>query len=291
MPRERNPNREKAKELYKENKNITNREIANILEEDEKKIAVWKQRDNWDNNVVQQKSTTKKERCTTNKKSITKVKKEPISEAIKEVIENDELTEKQKDFCLYYVKYRNQVKAYMKAYQCSYSNACSHAYEMWNNEEVKKEIDKQLSYIRNSLNIDIQDLIKISMDIAFADMKDFTEWGKKDVEVDKDEEGNPIKVEVNYVDFKESAEVDGTLISEVKKGKDGVSIKLLDKGKAIDFLYKHLSFVNEEDKRKLELANKEYQNKKLQVEINKITGDDIEIEDTDDIEGEIYGSN
>ena len=188
-------------------------------------------------------------------------------------MENEELTEQQKDFCMYYVKYRNKTKAYMKAYNCSYKNANSHAHKLWSNEVIKREIDKQLEEIRSGVMFDIKDLIQLNMDIAFADMKDYTEWGKKEIEVDKDEEGEPIKVEVNYVDFKESEKVDGTLVSEVKKGKDGVSIKLQDKGKAIDFLYKHLMYVSEEDKRKLEIANKDYQNEKLKEEIKKLKGD------------------
>lgn len=67
MARVRSPNRDKAFEIYKEhNGNITNREIASIIGEDEKKVAVWKQRDKWNNNlnVVQQKNKC----CTTNKK-------------------------------------------------------------------------------------------------------------------------------------------------------------------------------------------------------------------------------
>lgn len=63
MPRLRNPNRAKAYEIYKEHGgNITNREIAKLLGEDEKVVAVWKSRDKW--NVVQQSD----ESCTTNKK-------------------------------------------------------------------------------------------------------------------------------------------------------------------------------------------------------------------------------
>ena len=63
MPRTRNPNRAKAHEIYKEHGgNITNREIAKLLGEDEKVVAVWKSRDKW--NVVQQSN----ESCTTNKK-------------------------------------------------------------------------------------------------------------------------------------------------------------------------------------------------------------------------------
>lgn len=63
MPRGRSPNRDKAYEIYRQRGgNITNREIAAILDEDEKVIAVWKSRDKW--NVVQQ----SKECCTTKAK-------------------------------------------------------------------------------------------------------------------------------------------------------------------------------------------------------------------------------
>lgn len=56
MPRERNPNRDKAKEIWLEHGgNITNRQIAEMLGENEKVVAVWKQRDKW--NVVQQSET------------------------------------------------------------------------------------------------------------------------------------------------------------------------------------------------------------------------------------------
>ena len=132
-------------------------------------------------------------RNVTNKKvQKDKEEKETISQVVKEVMENDELTDKQKDFCLYYVKYRNQVKAYMKAYNSSYLNACSHAWEVWNRVEIQREIDKQLELIRKGIKLDIMDLVKLNMDIAFADMKDYTEWGKKEIEVYKDEEGEPM---------------------------------------------------------------------------------------------------
>ena len=53
MARARSPNRDKAFEIYKEhNGNITNREIANILNEKENTISNWKCRDKW--NVVLQ---------------------------------------------------------------------------------------------------------------------------------------------------------------------------------------------------------------------------------------------
>lgn len=56
MPRKRDPNRDKAKEIWlQHNGKITNRRIAEILGVNEKVIAVWKQRDKW--NVVQQSET------------------------------------------------------------------------------------------------------------------------------------------------------------------------------------------------------------------------------------------
>ena len=71
MARERSPNRDKAFEIWQQSGGkISNREIATKLNEDEKKIAVWKQRDKW--NVVQQSNSNvvqqKKERCTTKPK-------------------------------------------------------------------------------------------------------------------------------------------------------------------------------------------------------------------------------
>lgn len=64
MARARNPNRDKALEIYREHDGkITNREIAAILGEDEKVVAVWKGRDKWQN-VVQQ----SKKSCTTKKR-------------------------------------------------------------------------------------------------------------------------------------------------------------------------------------------------------------------------------
>lgn len=53
MARTRDPNRDEAFEIWKRhNGEITNRAIAEQLDIDEKKVAVWKQRDKW--NVVQQ---------------------------------------------------------------------------------------------------------------------------------------------------------------------------------------------------------------------------------------------
>lgn len=71
MARIRDPARDKAKELYQNNKDITNREIANILGVDEKKIATWKIRDNWKYSTTEKKNVVlRNKKCsTTNEKN------------------------------------------------------------------------------------------------------------------------------------------------------------------------------------------------------------------------------
>ena len=71
MARIRDPARDKAKELYLNNKDITNREIANILKIDEKKVATWKYRDKWECNTEEKKNVVQQnKKCsTTNEKN------------------------------------------------------------------------------------------------------------------------------------------------------------------------------------------------------------------------------
>ncbi|MCC0736155.1 terminase [Clostridioides sp. ZZV14-6009] len=74
MAKARSPNRDKAFDIFKEhNGNIANREIAELLNENEKTISNWKCRDNW--NVVLQTnkcSTTKKKGGQKNNKNALK---------------------------------------------------------------------------------------------------------------------------------------------------------------------------------------------------------------------------
>ena len=92
MSRIRDPARDEAYKIYTENKGITNREIAKRLGIDEKKVATWKTRDNW-NTTKGKCSTTKKKkevvRSTTHKKKVKEMAKNLIEEGytLKEVEE------------------------------------------------------------------------------------------------------------------------------------------------------------------------------------------------------------
>lgn len=177
-------------------------------------------------NVATKKATSQKTK---------KAEKEPV-------IENAGLNDKQKDFCIYYIKYFNATKAYQKAYEANYTTAMVNGSRLLGNTKVKDEITRLKEERAQEKLISVDDIIQKYIDIAFTDITDFTTFGKKPVKTvaDFDDEGKPIyedtDEEYNFLDFKNSDEIDGTLVSEVKMGKDGVAIKLQDKMKALDRL-------------------------------------------------------
>ncbi|MFS0776247.1 terminase small subunit [Neobacillus sp. 3P2-tot-E-2] len=163
------------------------------------------------------------------------------------VIENDDLNDKQKMFCLYYIKYFNATKAYKKAYQCTLQTADTNGPRLLGNARVKQEIERLRAERQQGLFLDTKAILQKYIDIAFADITDFVEFGREEV---TDDLGNPY--EVNRVRFKESVDVDGTIVTEVKQGKDGVSVKLADKMKALEFLSKYTDLLSDNDRKRLQ---------------------------------------
>lgn len=102
------------------------------------------------------------------------------------------------------------------------------------------------------------------MDIAFADMTDYVEFGREKVQVmgafgpvtvenPKTGKKEPLMKEVNTVRFRESTDVDGTIIAEVKQGRDGAAIKLADRMKALEWLTQHMNMATEEQKARIDV--------------------------------------
>ena len=229
----------KASDAYKDyRKGMKYKDIADKYNVSLNTVKSWKRRQWADiEKGVQPKKKSVHTKRTPKESSNAPPKEELLPEEI-ETLNNEELTEKQRLFCLYYVKYRNKVKAYQKAYNCSYMNACGHAAELFKKVDVQQTITTLLNDMRNEIKLEAKDIILKKMQIAFADITDYVSFGMR-----KDEETGR---EYSYVEFKESSEVDGTVIHEVKRGKDGVSIKLYDSDKALDWLYDHLVITEEQ---------------------------------------------
>lgn len=205
----------------------------------------------------------------------------PLAE-VEQVIDNQDLTDKQRLFCLYYIQENfNKTKAYMKAYGCNYETAKASGYRLFTNVYIRQEIDRltkeALSDIGVSSKLLAKKIFEQYINIAFSDIKDYLQFGQEEVPIITkngpllDEEGEPITENISYVKLNDSFEVDGTLVTEVKQGKDGISLKLADKMKALEWLSEHVDLATEEQRLKIAKLNKELgENNKEPIKIEFI---------------------
>lgn len=205
-------------------------------------VKSWKKRYAWSRD---KKTGCIQKGCTQNKKGAHK--KEAVAEDVSQVVINDELTDQQQLFCLYQSRMFNYTKAYMKAYPgCTYASAAVLGSRLMKNQLIRETIEQLKQNHMNREMLKQEDIFQKYMDIAFADMNDFMSFGQEEIETDY----GPRMV--NSVRLKESDQVDGTLITEVKQGRDGVSVKLADRMKAIDWLADHMDIATVEQKAKIE---------------------------------------
>lgn len=205
-------------------------------------VKSWKKRYAWSRD---KKTECIQKGCTQNKKGAHK--KEAVAEDVSQVVINDELTDQQQLFCLYQSRMFNYTKAYMKAYPgCTYASAAVLGSRLMKNQLIRETIEQLKQNHMNREMLKQEDIFQKYMDIAFADMNDFMSFGQEEIETDY----GPRMV--NSVRLKESDQVDGTLITEVKQGRDGVSVKLADRMKAIDWLADHMDIATAEQKAKIE---------------------------------------
>lgn len=260
---------EQAKAMYLQGQKLI--EIASQLNLPEGTVRRWKCTHKWDS----ERSDKKSERS---EKKKTK-KKKPAERGVDQVIENPELTDKQRLFCIYYSRCFNATKAYQKAYQCDYATAAAAGSRMLRNVKVRNEIQSLKQNQLNRKMLSETDIFQKYMDIAFADLTDYAEFGTAEepvmsmygpVKVEDPETGKKKQLTqtVNVVHFKKSSEVDGTILSEVKHGKNGSSIKLADRMKALQWLSDHMEIATVEQKARLDLmkAQTEFAKMKLQTD-------------------------
>lgn len=262
MARARSPNRDRAFELYKEsNGEKPLVEIADELGISDSLVRKWKSQDNWDDQLNGNVTI----RIPKKKGNVTKRKVTPNTKKVIEQLENSNLTDKQRLFCLYYVKSFNATMAAIKA-GYSKDTAYQIGYENLRKPEISAEIKRLKGRMQEDVYVSAIDVLNEYIKIAFSDITDFVSFGKREIQVDVDEDGNPVTSEVNYVDFNDSKVIDGTLISEVKQGRDGISIKLVDKMKALEKLEQYFDLFPDKFKRRIEEEKLELAKMKLNAE-------------------------
>lgn len=247
MAARKNPLADRAYELYKGGMKLV--DIADQIGCSPATIRTWKNRYKWDNGgseTFQKKSETKRN---VSKKKIRD--ETTLDDGTKETLQNDDLTPEQQMFCIYYSRTFNAAQSYQKAYGCSYESAIANGSRLLTNDKVRAEIKRLKEIKRQQIVADADDIVELQMRIAFADIGNYVSFGQKEVtDIETDE-----TYMVSVVDLKESKNTDTQLIQEVKRGKDGVSVKLADKQKAIDWLSKYF-LVHPDDKYKAEFDKK-----------------------------------
>lgn len=171
-------------------------------------VRKWIKSENWDQYI------------TTESKDLTEKTKEFIQSAA----EKYGLNEKEELFCYHFFRTKNATQAALRAgYGSHYSyNA---AYHILKKENVKAFMRELQTHTCEELFVSTIDILRMWAKIAFADMNDY------------------VSVSSTGVTLKGSTQTDGQVITEIKEGKDGVTIKMADKMKALDRLSSYLKIL------------------------------------------------
>lgn len=169
------------------------------------------------------------------------------------------LNEKQQRFCEQYVMNYNIITSLRKA---GYQDASSaQGYMIRKRPAAQRYIQWLKARILNETLVTGADIIDQWIKIAFADMTDF------------------VDIHRNSITLKPAKDVDGQLIKSIKSGRDGVSIELHDKLKALDCLAKYSADMPKDykqllEERKQELLEQEFELKKRVYDLENKEGED-----------------
>ncbi len=226
----------------------TNKALKDIADENDVKVSTLRSRKS--RNKWKRSSSTKKLKSFAMQhedKNATQRKNVATSHAIDEVSKAD-LTDKQKRFCLLYLQYFNATKAYLEVYDCSYNTAMVNGSMLLRNTKIKDLLHELTAQQSTDLYITSTELIKREIKMLYASIKDYitiktvstarTDYDNKPV---LDTSGNQIIDHYNEIYVENPEEMDWSLVSEFRDGKDGTVIKLPDKVKLLKDLLDRLS--------------------------------------------------
>lgn len=145
------------------------------------------------------------------------------------------LTTRQIRFCEYYVEGHNRTMALIKSGYPSKLTRTTYSNRMLNSPRVQKYIQWLKARALKEHMINAYDILDEWIRIAFSDITDF------------------VNINPTNITLKPTTEVDGQLVKSIKSGRDGISIELYDKMKALDQLAKYTADMPNDWKEKLEL--------------------------------------
>ena len=225
-------------------------DIAAALEVPDGTVRRWKNTYSWES----ERSDKKSERSETKRAK----KKITIDDGTRETLQNDKLTPERQMFCIYYNRTFNATQSYQKAYGCSYRTALVNGPRLLGIASVRKEIERLKENKRKQIVCSESDIVELQMRIAFSDISD------------------SIEVKGKSVLLKPLNEIDSQMIKEIRETKHGISIKIEDRQKALDWLTKYF-LMYPEDKHK-----QEFDRQKMELELLKLELQTKTEEESDD---------
>ena len=272
MARNRSPNRDKAYEIYRRHDGkIRNKEIAEILGEDPKTISKWKNLDKWAEKLESEKKAKKGNK----KKKSEETEIIPADgitveteRQIYEVQEFEVLTEKQILFCIYYLQCFNATKAYQKVYGTNRNVSAACGCKLLKKANIQLAISKLRTNRINQALLKPEDIFQKFMDIAFCDLKEYLDFGTEEKIVGINPDRTFRKESIPFMKIKNAEDVDGTLLSEMKKTRYGIALKAVsvsDKLRALEWLANHMDMATAEQRAKVESLRS-----KVEVEQEKL---------------------
>ncbi|MDO5882545.1 terminase small subunit [Ligilactobacillus animalis] len=224
-------------------------------------VKSWKTRNGWQRTKKAKKSTRTKPKSMRTK--IEKIARSRSPDILEELADNDELTDKQKAFCMYYLQRYNATWAYQKAYDVDYDTANKLANRMMVNDGIKKQLTELKKQQSAELYATANDIMLNYLKQAHSDVTDVLEfkavkrlkWNKVpddtgeyedmnghyrlDPKIDP-ETGEQAFYYENQVLLKDSNEIDTSNIKSIRIDKGEAVVEMYDKQKAMKELLERL---------------------------------------------------
>lgn len=224
-------------------------------------VKSWKSRNGWQRHATKKKGAHKKQKKVHTKKS--KVAQARSPDVIDELVENDELKDRQKAFCLYYLQRYNATWAYQKAYGADYETARRNGHRLLTNADIKKQLAELKKQQSAELYATANDIMLEYLKQAHSDVTDVLEfktvkrlsWNKIPDDTGPYEDANghyrldpKIDPETgkqafwyeNLVLLKDSKEIDTSNIKSIRIDKGEAVVEMYDKQKAMKELLERL---------------------------------------------------
>ena len=182
--------------------------------------------------------------------------KEVVNDKIFEEIFGSDMTENEKTFLLLYLESYNGAQSYRKAYNMdNITTSRVKACELLQRPHIRAAIKRARKIMSVGFDIDPTQYIEFLLKAANANIGDYVRVEEEEKPV-LDKEGNPvlnmdtgepITNKRSRVFLNNSKDLDMSLVSSIKQGKDGVTIQLVDKLSCWDKIKDFMEWQTEKD--------------------------------------------